>query len=117
MKTNYVIEIHGTSSFVSVELQPSKEVKNLHSFIVGNVAHRVIKLAGLKSVKLFKKSEDLKVRFIANGVVLNTGTLSAQLHVNLKTGKSQIESGKFKENLSDVVEAGLLLADSRDYSD
>lgn len=101
---------------INLSFEVSKQVTNLEAFLVNNIYYRLKGLLQLKYARLIKRSETLAISCTFDGVKIDTAKLAGELLISLKGGKAEIESGKLKEKLKEVIQGAIILSDSTDYT-
>lgn len=101
---------------INLSFEVSKKVTNLEAFLVNNIYYRLKGLLKLKYARLIKRSETLQISCNFDGVNIDTAKLAGELLISLKGGKAEIETGKLKEKLTEVIQGAIILADSTDYT-
>lgn len=117
----YVFTVMGKKANIEFSIHPKNEVKDLPRFLTVNITKRLTQLFTLQYARNFAKSDTVEVTFQANGQILNTAKIAATIGLTLKAGKSQFEANEskvipFEAKVSEIVQAGLMLMDTTDYS-
>lgn len=117
----YVFTVKGRNANVEFTIQPKDNVKDEQRFLVVNISKRLTQLFTLQYARNFAKSDTVEVTFQANGQILNTAKIAATIGLTLKAGKGQFEANAdkvipFEAKVAEIVQAGMLLMDTTDYS-